>query len=154
MKSRLSDPCCLPVDSGRNGRVLMVLGTSFCVADPPMILSMSDPLPFQKPEGTPKGSERRMRGRMLQQGVICNLGIVVDLSSGGMRVMAKRKYQGEVDINIQSFDDTLALHGEVVWTHRAAFRCYMMGVKFLRVDAESLKKLTAIATAHRLREAI
>jgi hypothetical protein len=99
-------------------------------------------------------SDRRAAGRVLQQGVACNLGIVIDMSAGGMRVLCTRGHHGQMLIRLQSDCDVMSLLVETAWSHRAGFRRHMVGLRFLDVDAETARRLAAIALSHRLREAI
>jgi c-di-GMP-binding flagellar brake protein YcgR len=113
---------------------------------------MSDSIPFRPAEPGMPVNERRMRGRMRQQGVTCNLGVVVDLSAGGIRVLSSRKYSGQHEIRLQAQDEKMTLSAEVVWTHRAGFRRHFLGLKFINMQADDVRRLTTFGIAHRLRE--
>src|SRR6185503_13048370 len=82
-----------------------------------------------------RAGERRSSGRMLIEGVVCKLGIVLDLSAGGMRVLSTRRHCGELDVVLQSWGGKLAVRGDVMWCIRAGFRRNVIGVRFLDVDA-------------------
>ncbi len=97
---------------------------------------------------------RRLKGRLPQEGLNCNLGPVLDLSSGGMRVLAKRPHHGELTVYVNGFDLTLRLQANIVWCERHGFRCHEMGLEFLYVDEEMARVLSRISRMHRKRRAI
>lgn len=94
---------------------------------------------------------RRASGRLRQEALDCNLGAVLDLSLGGMRVLCNRPPKGEIDVELMGSEVKLRLRGEVVWTRRVGFRKYEVGLNFLRVPAETIKQLTRISLNHRVR---
>ncbi len=99
-------------------------------------------------------SGRRLQGRLHQDGLVCNMGQVVDLSSGGMRVLAKRPHHGELTVCVDGFDMTLRLQANIVWCERHGFRCFEMGLEFLYVDEEMGQILSRISRQHRKQRAI
>jgi hypothetical protein len=115
---------------------------------------MSNPLAYHAAASSNSGSERRMRGRLRQQGVMSNLGVVLDLSASGMRVLSTRAESGESNILIWTESDRLALRGAVVWSKRVGFRRHLNGVRFVELDEGKVQALGSIAAAHRLRVAV
>lgn len=99
-------------------------------------------------------SGRRLPGRLPQEGLYCNLGAVVDLSAGGMRVLAKRPHHGELTVCVDGFDMSLRLQANVVWCEHHGLRCYEMGLKFLYVAEEMGRVLSRISQMHRKQRAI
>ena len=97
---------------------------------------------------------RRLKGRMPQEALDCNLGPVLDLSSGGMRVLSKRPREGELTVHLDGFDVTLKLDANVVWTTRHGFRRHEMGLEFMHVDEEMGQILSRISRQHRKQRAI
>ena len=99
-------------------------------------------------------SGRRLPGRLPQEGLHCNLGPVLDLSAGGMRVLAKRPHHGELTVCVDGFDMSLRLQANIVWCERHGLRCYEMGLKFLYVAEEMGRVLSRISQMHRKQRAI
>ncbi|MCH8164094.1 MAG: PilZ domain-containing protein [Planctomycetes bacterium] len=97
------------------------------------------------------GDARRAYGRLRQEALDCNLGAVLDLSLGGMRVQCNRPPKGEVDVELVGSEVKLRLRAQVVWTRRVGFRKYEVGLNFLRLPAETSKQLTRISLNHRVR---
>jgi hypothetical protein len=93
--------------------------------------------------------ERRLRGRVRQQGVICNYGAVIDLSAGGIRVLSTRPLEGTLPLQINGRTHSVTLMAEVVWCRRAGFRRFMSGMRFLNPDEATLRVVSQIAAAHR-----
>ncbi|MCZ6612353.1 MAG: PilZ domain-containing protein [Planctomycetota bacterium] len=94
---------------------------------------------------------RRASGRLRQEALDCNLGAVLDLSLGGMRVRCNRPPKGEIDVELMGSEVKLTLRAQVVWTRRVGFRKYEVGLNFLRLPAETSKQLTRISLNHRVR---
>ena len=100
---------------------------------------------FAQEEGD---SDRRRRGRVKCAGsVTSNLGSVLDISSGGLRVLSKTKVEGEGRVELISPTDRVILPARVVWCHKVAFRKYVMGLEFINLSPELTQKLTEIGTA-------
>ncbi len=97
------------------------------------------------------GDARRAYGRLRQESLDCNLGAVLDLSLGGMRVQCNRPPKGEIDVELRGSEVKLRLRAQVVWTRRVGFRKYEVGLNFLRLPAETIKQLTRISLNHRVR---
>ncbi|MHC4414447.1 MAG: PilZ domain-containing protein [Planctomycetota bacterium] len=97
---------------------------------------------------------RRVPGRVPQESLFCELGPVLDLSPGGMRVLSTRPHEGEVSVCLGGMDIDLKLQARVAWIRRLGFRRHEVGLTFLDVDEDVAKILTRIATAHRTRHAI
>jgi len=97
---------------------------------------------------------RRLAGRLLQDGLDCNLGPVLDLSAGGLRVLSKRPREGELTVHLDGFDLTLKLQAKVVWTTRHGFRRHEVGLELLHVDEEMAQILSRISRQHRMQRAI
>ena len=97
---------------------------------------------------------RRVKGRLPQEGLDCNLGPVLDLSLGGVRVLCKRPREGDLTVHLDGFDITLKLQAKVVWTTRHGFRRHEMGLEFMHVDEEIARILSRISRQHRKQRAI
>src|SRR5687768_7778330 len=87
------------------------------------------------------GSERRSHGRLRQQGVLCNLGVVLDLSAGGMRVLSTKNHEGEMMVRIWTVSEKALVKVGVVWSQRVGFRRYVIGMRFLELSESSATML-------------
>ena len=97
---------------------------------------------------------RRVPGRLPQESFQCGLGPVLDLSSGGMRVLCRRPYQGKLRIHLEGYDVVLSLQTRVAWIRKLGFRRFEIGLAFLDIDEDVAQMLTRIATIHRARLAV
>ncbi|MCH8342486.1 MAG: PilZ domain-containing protein [Planctomycetes bacterium] len=97
---------------------------------------------------------RRVPGRLPQESFHCGLGPVLDLSSGGMRVLCKRPYQGELRVHLEGYDVVLSIRTRVAWVQKLGFRRFEIGFAFLDIDEDVAQMLTRISTIHRERRAI
>lgn len=98
----------------------------------------------------PPGLDRRTRGRVLQQGVISNVGVVIDISGGGMRVLHTKPLEGQHEVEITTESETLKLVAQVVWCKKIGFRRQMAGLRFVNIDEATVRSIARIAAAHRL----
>ncbi|MCH8151795.1 MAG: PilZ domain-containing protein [Planctomycetes bacterium] len=97
---------------------------------------------------------RRVPGRLPQESLQCDLGPVLDMSSGGMRVLCTRPYEGEVQIHVEGYDVVLTIQARVAWIQKLGFRRFEIGLAFLDIDEDVAQMLTRISTIHRERRAI
>ncbi len=99
-------------------------------------------------------SDRRTPARLPQESLVCDLGPLLDLSIGGMRVLCKRRREGSLKVRLWAFQFSMNLDGQVVWTKHLGFRRHEIGVQFLNVDDDTAKILSRISAIHRMRRAI
>jgi hypothetical protein len=92
--------------------------------------------------------ERRAHGRRVQERLKCNLGPVLDLSRGGVRVLATRPLAGDVVVRIRTAELEVCLAGEIRWTRRLGLRRHEAGIEFRKVEPDDARKLTRIASDH------
>ncbi len=97
---------------------------------------------------------RRVPGRLPQESLECDLGPVLDMSSGGMRVLCRRPYEGEVQIHVEGYDVVLTIQARVAWVQKLGFRRFEIGLAFLDIDEDVAQMLTRVSTIHRERRAI
>lgn len=89
------------------------------------------------------GAERRQFGRIRHGEVRCNLGSVLDLSRGGVRLLTSRRLRGKVRVVLH--DETraaLKLQAQVVWRKRIGLGQFAVGLQFTEVNAEQARWLT------------
>ena len=91
---------------------------------------------------------RRNHGRRLLEGLMSSLGPVLDLSAGGMRILAKRKHKGNVTVKLSTADCELSLPARVAWSKRVGFREHMVGLEFLEVDAPTTAALSRMSSGY------
>jgi hypothetical protein len=94
---------------------------------------------------------RRVPGRMPQELLLSSLGPVLDLSAGGMRVLAVKPRSGQLDVRLVEATVSLTVRAKVAWAKRLGFRRYEVGLTFLEVDQNTAQLLTRISAAHRAR---
>ncbi|HWB20611.1 MAG TPA: PilZ domain-containing protein [Phycisphaerales bacterium] len=97
---------------------------------------------------------RRKRGRVDLELLMCDLGLVLDLSAGGMRVEGKKPRTPTVIVQLQAENAQLTLRARVAWTKRLGFFRHEIGLEFVDVDTETNRILTEIAMKYRNRRAI
>ena len=109
-------------------------------------------VPFNyRPDREPGiADERRAHGRRRVMSLYCNLGKVLDLSRGGIRVESKRPVQGECEVIINSIEKSpVTLRAEVAWSKRTGLFKHQTGLHFIDVDAETARRLAMISTLHK-----
>lgn len=94
---------------------------------------------------------RRRSGRLEQEAVRCQLGPVVNLSVGGMRVVCRKVPRGEMDIILYGPDEPTKVRARVAWWKRTGLFKYEAGFQFLDVDETMARKLTSLASSGRRR---
>ncbi|MHC4220264.1 MAG: PilZ domain-containing protein [Planctomycetota bacterium] len=93
-------------------------------------------------------SDRRRHRRIKATGAVtCNLGRVLDISGGGLRVLSKTKTEGQGRVELTSVNLRVAIPARVVWCHKVGFRKYVMGLEFMNLTPELMQRVTEIATA-------
>ena len=99
-------------------------------------------------------SDRRTPARLQQEDLVSDLGPILDLSVGGMRVLCKRNRAGPLKVRLWAYEFSMNLDGQVVWTKHLGFRRHEIGVQFLNIDDDTAKILSRISAIHRMRRAI
>ena len=99
-------------------------------------------------------SDRRTPARLPQEDLVSDLGPILDLSIGGMRVLCKRRREGSLKVRLWAFQFYMNLDAQVVWTKHLGFRRHEIGVEFLNIDDDTAKILSRISAIHRMRRAI
>lgn len=97
---------------------------------------------------------RRRSGRLPQEALICNFGMVLDLSVGGMRVICRKAPMEPVEIQMLGFDLPGPLKAIPAWSKRVGFFKSEVGFRFEDITPEMGACLTRIAATHRFRRVI
>ncbi|MEM8739608.1 MAG: EAL domain-containing protein [Planctomycetota bacterium] len=86
-----------------------------------------------------KISEKRLHGRHRAEGLWCNLGRVMDLSSGGMRVLSRSNRHGVQTVVVDtSGGGKLTLNARVAWRREMGPEEYVLGLTF-QVDSAAAR---------------
>lgn len=101
-----------------------------------------------------KGGSRRRFGRLPQELLQSNLGVVIDISAGGMRVLSRAKPNQRIQITLKGVRLPGPLIAHVTWTRRAGLFMREIGLCFENITPEMSQVLTHIASVHRFRRAM
>lgn len=85
---------------------------------------------------------------------MCNLGLVLDISVGGMRVVSRTPHSGVVNIKFRDYPMPEPLHATVTWSKRSGIFMRELGLRFENLTPRLTAMLTQVASAHRFRRAI
>ena len=97
-------------------------------------------------------AQRRKTGRVEIEQVNCNLGRILDLSAGGLRMIGpKLPGDGLIPLHLMLDEIRLDLVGRIAWSRPVSRKEAEMGIEFLEVTAEQRARLTQYATANRFR---
>lgn len=95
---------------------------------------------------------RRAHNRLAQEAIRSSLGLVLDLSKGGMRVQSKKLPEDTVyDVELADDEDTILLRAETAWSNKTGFRRFEIGVKFIDMSSELEARLANLGTRNRVR---
>jgi hypothetical protein len=100
------------------------------------------------------GVTRRRTGRLPQESLVCNLGPILDISIGGMRVLSRTPHRGTVNIQFSDYTLPERLDATVTWSKRTGLFSREIGLRFENVTPRLCVVLTQIASLHRYRRAI
>ncbi|MBX3364419.1 MAG: transposase [Phycisphaeraceae bacterium] len=104
-----------------------------------------------------KPSPRR-HGRMVCELLRSNLGEVIDLSAGGMKVMFKGRHPPKLDkcrkLKLRCVDGVLRLQGVIVWARTQDSRHQVLGVRFTDLTPLQTERLKALAKIAGVRRAL
>jgi len=100
------------------------------------------------------GASRRRSGRLPQESLVCNLGPILDISIGGMRVLSRSPLRGNVNIQFRDYALPERLDATVTWSKRTGLFSREVGLRFENVTPRLCAVLTQIASLHRYRRAI
>ncbi len=99
--------------------------------------------------------DRRAHARLPQEALKCNLGEVLNLSLGGMRVCCTRAPKDTVvEVELTYERETMKVQAEVVRSNKVGFRKHELGLRFLDVDPETAKQLTRVSLNHWVRHTL
>ena len=106
-------------------------------------------------KSTEANDDRRAHARLPQEALKCNLGEVLNLSLGGMRVRCTRAPKNNVvEVELTYEGETMIVQAEVVRSNKVGFRKHELGLRFLDVDPETAKQLTRVSLNHWVRHTL
>jgi hypothetical protein len=105
-------------------------------------------------QGRAAKSGRRRTGRLETESVASNLGAVLNLSSGGMRVLCRKVPRNPVGVELIGCGAHLKLRGEVAWVQRVGFFQKVVGIHFVDLTQEQTNLLTSLAMTNTVRRVI
>ena len=88
---------------------------------------------------------RKLRRSRAEDNLVCNLGAVIDLSTAGMRILAKRRLEGRVSVEVCNIHRGVTLDADVMWSKRLGFRRHEVGMHFPGVSPDVLQELKALS---------
>jgi hypothetical protein len=97
---------------------------------------------------------RRRTGRLPQESLMCNLGLILDLSVGGMRILCRKAPTHPVEIEITGHTLPGKLIATLAWSKKVGLFKTEIGLRFEKVTAEMATCLTQIAAINRFRRVI
>ena len=100
------------------------------------------------------GRRRRQHGRLPQDTLKSNIGEVLNLSAGGMRVICKDTPPTRIHISLEGHTFPGPLLAELAWTKKRGMFKHEVGYKFVNITKEVADHLTQIAGSNRFRRAI
>ncbi len=92
------------------------------------------------------GPQHRRAGRINIGELKCNLGRVLDLSSGGVRLLSRRKLRGAYEITLFDNDGGVRIKAKVTWSKRHGLWKHEIGLRFFDVPSDIAAELTKLAT--------
>lgn len=94
------------------------------------------------PTDAARPAERRRHGRFAVSTVRSNLGDVLDLSAGGIRVVSSCRLAGEKTVTLRGpTSPKVTVVGHVAWCRRLGFRRFISGIRFVNVPTDVLRRL-------------
>lgn len=93
--------------------------------------------------------ERRRSGRRKSTAVGCNLGTVVDLSSGGMRIRCRRLMHDVHPVELWTERTRVRVRAKVCWAKKIAFRKYELGFQFVDLTPQMSAELVNLSLEQR-----
>jgi len=95
-----------------------------------------------------------MKGRLPTEGVVSSLGPVVDLSAGGVRVLARNIPSGPTALSLRGMGIHVQLPGRLCWARRRGWFKYEAGFSFENLTAEQSRTLCQLSIEGRCRRSV
>ena len=92
---------------------------------------------------------RRRAGRFELEDVKCDLGPVLDLSSGGMRIRCRQAPRGIFPVRVCGLGGELVVRARVAWVKRNGLFKREVGLQFVDVTPDVARHLAQMAMSSR-----
>jgi anti-anti-sigma factor len=89
---------------------------------------------------------RRKFGRFNLEHLKCDIGRIMDISAGGLRVRTDRKPRGRVKLRLWDDRIDVVVEAEVAWSRRIRLRRHESGLRFVNIGTEASKRLATIVS--------
>lgn len=80
----------------------------------------------------------------------CDLGVVSDLSHGGMRLVCKKVPKSPVRLELHGCGHELVVDARIAWATRLGFRRHELGIEFVNLTPKQVRQLTTMAMTNRV----
>ena len=90
-------------------------------------------------------TDRRRFGRFKGTRLGCNIGRVIDLSGGGLRIRCSTRLSSQMDVKLWTAKRQITVLAKVAWVRRIGFRKYEIGLEFRDMTPETRKDLSTFA---------
>ena len=90
-------------------------------------------------------AERRKFGRFKGTRLGCNIGRVMDLSDGGLRIRCSTRLSSQMDVKLWTAKRQITVPAKVAWVRRIGFRKYEIGLEFRNLTPETRTDLSTFA---------
>ncbi len=97
-------------------------------------------------DSAPSGPQDRTTVRLKVEFLKCNLGSVLDLSLGGVRVLSRRRLRGRYTVKLYSTDNGLRIEAEVRRCERVGFCKHEVALEFIDLEPKVAEALIVLAT--------
>jgi hypothetical protein len=97
-----------------------------------------------KTEQATGGVRPRKWGRVRIESLPCNLGCVLDLSAGGLRIRSPKKLGGSVEVILGNGSQRLILQATVVWQKRRGWKSFEAGLSFNELSQDERAQLVKL----------
>lgn len=87
----------------------------------------------------------RRHGRIRPDAIWCSLGVVLDLSASGLRVLSRRALAGVHTVTLRDGNVSVAVRARIVRCRKVGFWKHEVGVEFLAISPEDSARLRAMA---------
>ncbi len=90
--------------------------------------------------------DRRATGRRKRaHEIFSNLGTVVNLSPGGVRIRSIRRLHGTQTFELWARNVRVKVRAEIAWTRKTGFRRHEIGMRFVDLTTDDVRALTELA---------
>ena len=96
------------------------------------------------------GAQNRRAGRINVGALKCDLGRVLDVSAGGVRLLSRHKLTGRAEITLFDEDGGVRIEAEVRWSRRHGLVKHETGLQFLNIPPDVAAKLSALVNRNPL----